>query len=969
MALAMTHTAHADSHRQPIVHRDRQFDYVYDPLYTVSSRVDHAHALSRAVAPLPHVTPDFPNLFSVLPHFPKGTLVVKHSLYSTVPKGLGEDRQVRYDPPHVTGENRYKYFRRPILPYVPTGPGGVAANGAGITGVVWAKKYSKLPPTMSRASAGAGTGGGGSTSAYASAPAPHAASASAPSPSSPHSAMVMRGSNAPPPGSIPTRLFSSRPSTQQQRPATPGVRTVAVQTIYRDSFAQTDPYSPPYTLADGSPSTPEVLHLASLSFASGTLPVSALEIQTIERARAKREWEKTLPDVVAGDTKSFEKRLRMMEEMEMREWKDREDEIERLQSHRLALLAQQRESASRAVEADNSCRLSEIWSRKLAAHARTVHDIDMRKAKAVRKLLRARNELVRGVDAKLGAGLGLGGAGALAGSPGSGSGAAAGVSFVGHNVSPASLRLGVEKRDIIREYGDHGSCVYAPRARDGRPRRNKWEGLGVGNAGVGVGQTLGFGDAMDLETLAHLEESTFTKGSSLSSLRAPNPATIGRTGLPSTIRRELNLQHQLEQLEDRMRERRERQREEESRKLRFVVEIEKGVERPGTATGCASEMPLPHPLDGPALLLQRLLRGRALQQEMYLGKMRRSRLIEEVKTRHKLEKEAGLLKAFSWDELRGGKEASSQTAKVVDLETKESVDVGQGSDQPGSVRDAETGQYFAQVAADTVTVTDASDVTFEYLQPPKRLNGLAKVHTRPPTSPEGSTDPVTSYIANTHISTQIDFLTSQIHRLRAHQKIFALAKLADRTRKLREAEEQARRDDELRRQREEDEIMRQVLGVHHETVETWLEDVLCGAVEDVASKEAREQVWKKVEGINNAVSTLDTQKNASKVSVSDTQAPPTISGVADTAVDSRPESDDSLQNFVTGLVQSFLLPEVEKEDLRQKVEREQTRYLLAAHQAVRSVLSSVENGDKEPAGSSPKSINPSGGEEGRPADC
>jgi len=48
----------------------------------------------------------------------------------------------------------------------------------------------------------------------------------------------------------------------------------------------------------------------------------------IERARLKRAWEATLPKVV--DKKSYQKRLRMMEDMELQEWKEREEEIEKL---------------------------------------------------------------------------------------------------------------------------------------------------------------------------------------------------------------------------------------------------------------------------------------------------------------------------------------------------------------------------------------------------------------------------------------------------------------------------------------------------------------------------------------------------------------------------------------------------------------------------------------------------------------
>jgi hypothetical protein len=94
------------------------------------------------------------------------------------------------------------------------------------------------------------------------------------------------------------------------------------------------PYSPEYTVT--SQTTPELLALASLSYQKG-LPVGLIEIEMIERARVKRAWELTLP--VVTDQDSFEKRLRMMEEMELTEWRERDEEIKRIQDVRLKVLA------------------------------------------------------------------------------------------------------------------------------------------------------------------------------------------------------------------------------------------------------------------------------------------------------------------------------------------------------------------------------------------------------------------------------------------------------------------------------------------------------------------------------------------------------------------------------------------------------------------------------------------------------
>jgi hypothetical protein len=88
-------------------------------------------------------------------------------------------------------------------------------------------------------------------------------------------------------------------------------KTVGIQTMYRISETQTDPYSPDYIFKPNEP-PPELLALASLSYGMG-LPAGMAELDMIERARVKRVWEASLPLVT--DPTSFARRLKMMEEM------------------------------------------------------------------------------------------------------------------------------------------------------------------------------------------------------------------------------------------------------------------------------------------------------------------------------------------------------------------------------------------------------------------------------------------------------------------------------------------------------------------------------------------------------------------------------------------------------------------------------------------------------------------------------
>jgi hypothetical protein len=73
------------------------------------------------------------------------------------------------------------------------------------------------------------------------------------------------------------------------RPVTPFSKTIGVQTIYRESDTQTDPYSPEYIYQTNA-NPPELLALATLTYGMG-LPAGIAELEMIERARIKRQWE------------------------------------------------------------------------------------------------------------------------------------------------------------------------------------------------------------------------------------------------------------------------------------------------------------------------------------------------------------------------------------------------------------------------------------------------------------------------------------------------------------------------------------------------------------------------------------------------------------------------------------------------------------------------------------------------------
>ncbi len=57
------------------------------------------------------------------------------------------------------------------------------------------------------------------------------------------------------------------------------------------------------------------------------MPAGLSEVEMIERARAKRAWEATLPPL--SDISQLDKRRKMMEEQERKEWAFRDQEIKK----------------------------------------------------------------------------------------------------------------------------------------------------------------------------------------------------------------------------------------------------------------------------------------------------------------------------------------------------------------------------------------------------------------------------------------------------------------------------------------------------------------------------------------------------------------------------------------------------------------------------------------------------------------
>lgn len=114
----------------------------------------------------------------------------------------------------------------------------------------------------------------------------------------------------------------------------PKTKEQSVQTKYRESEAQTNPYTPDFITPPDAPEL-EVLMLEGLTFENG-LPVGFKEIQMIENAREKRALEAALPP--GTDEASLTMRKRLMENQEMKEFDMRTAEMDKAHEARLAVL-------------------------------------------------------------------------------------------------------------------------------------------------------------------------------------------------------------------------------------------------------------------------------------------------------------------------------------------------------------------------------------------------------------------------------------------------------------------------------------------------------------------------------------------------------------------------------------------------------------------------------------------------------
>ncbi|NXI31005.1 CFA91 protein, partial [Sterrhoptilus dennistouni] len=505
------------------------------------------------------------------------------------------------------------------------------------------------------------------------------------------------------------------------------------------------------------------------------LPAGQAEMEIIDRIREKRAWEAALPPMDSPSNTA--KRLKMMEAMERKEWAYREEEIDKLQKVRMEVFKTLQKRREENQKKLDAVRLKNQWQNYQKAKQEKMRKIQHDCALMLRKLIAKRKNCM----GKL------------------------------------------ERRDIIKEYNDFSSQAYAPLSRFGF--------FPDGNSDYYVVKNFYLNT---FAGLCELEESLQHSVSQIKNKISKPTCTISESGY---IRKSARLEAVLAQVHQAILEKKNKLKE--PKKPPPVCEkVESSVPKPPTLI---LEKPSieEEEIDLAVICLQKLLRGRALQNMMFEGKEKRVDLIQELRTTHALQEEGQLL-------------LEAEKQKTLSLQRQQDSQMHQ----------------LSALERDLATV-------------------------------EGRT-----------LGNILDFLSKELVRLQEEQKIHALVMLAERQRRMREAEEAGRRQLEEDRREEEDELFKQARegdcwDCSSLTIDTYLEDIILSSMERTAEEQAREEIQKRAIEINDIAYEMESRRT-------------------------RLQSEE----IVAELVYNFLIPEAEKSFMRERVRLSQRKHIYAAHRII-----------------------------------
>jgi len=547
-------------------------------------------------------------------------------------------------------------------------------------------------------------------------------------------------------------------------------QTIGVQTIYRESEAQTDPFTPEYVLKEGE-EEPEVLLLAKKIYGDG-LPVGLREVHLIERARQKKAFESSLPPLT--DEASFELRKKMMEAQERREHADREAEIDELNAERTRLVKNALQAKRQETEYEAKRRLEAQKNLLINKRDVTVAGIQRDRIKALRKLANQRKDLEK------------------------------------------TIQMKSTKRDIIADYANFKSTVYAPKTRLGlyvdRDSR-KYET-----------------NAKDLSTYEGILGLEKTMATSLRDLRKNKGLKYKMTNVMKRRKRVVknHLEHTYNLIEESKNSGSTDKSKSGAANVPAWLKKKTKVVRPDTPV---VEEPANQASTNAIIVLQKLLRGRAVQNMMYEARDRRRELLRELRYEEELEE-----KAMQHAQEEARKAAAKDVEEVV-----------------RSTREKIVGEV---------------------------------------------------------MSSTLNFLANHKKNMDTQNAINAMAWKAEELRRKREAEESGRRQAEEMLRRRHDEMFRQLMGVHHQTVDSYVDEL----IEEMSDTAAADAALKEISLSHSVMNPIMNQLEAGNTKESD---------------------------VIRDLLSSMLLPEVEKRMLRREIEMEERRFVDAAHKSITNMMSDV----------------------------
>jgi hypothetical protein len=163
-----------------------------------------------------------------------------------------------------------------------------------------------------------------------------------------------------------------------------------------------------------------------------------------------------------------------------------------------------------------------------------------------------------------------------------------------------------------------------------------------------------------------------------------------------------------------------------------------------------------------------------------------------------------------------------------------------------------------------------------------------------------------------------DFLSKELVRRQQESNIAEMVAAGERTRRQREAEESGRRQAEEALRNREDEVYTQMMKVHQGTVESFVDEVSSETIDNVSAERAMREAGVQHEELQKVLLEQKTGDSG--------------------------DADDGGRVVVRDLVAKFLMPEVDRQDLRRQVELEEKRFVNAAQQSIQEMVGDVKKG-------------------------